>query len=339
MQAKVLFIGAGLLLAAGTAFADDPPAAGGGAGGEAAGAGSGSGSAAPATADATAAAGASVGWPAEIGSRPYTLPTGGIAAYGDVDIMTITSTSPMGMSTSFTQEQLHIGGAYGINDKLSVGAEFSFPLAGDGTDNTKFKGPLRFYGLYQLTHTDKMDVTAAADFELNLCGGVDMMGNCATTKAIGAGLDLKYTVAPKFNVFTGSGFGPGVPSGLGGIVFPGLGAFGIGNHLAISLESKGPITFSVPVGASYQASPQLFAYLSTELLSFAISNSPYADTSGMAGATKSVVFIGDDNLQIPINLGGFYSLNKNLDVGLNIFDNLKHPGDVYVLALAARWYK
>ncbi|MBV8756819.1 MAG: hypothetical protein JO257_06085 [Deltaproteobacteria bacterium] len=332
---KTLLIGSSLLLAAPAAFAQGDDASGGGGGSATVGAGAevnAGGAGASAGAGATVAAGgdAAVGWPAEMGSRPYTLLKGGLAAYGDFDIMHASITAGT-TTSSFTQEQFHLGAGYGVSDKLTVGGEFSFPLAGDGTDNTKLKGPLRFYGMFGLSHSDKMTVAAEAHFELNLCGGVDTMGGCATTKAIGAGLDARYVLAPKIALFTGSAFGPGVPGAMGAVSLPGFGGASVGQHLNISLESSGPITFDVPVGVSLQATPQLLAWVAFDLMRFNLAN------KAMGADTVQVIF--SDAQGAPMNLGGFFGVNKNLDVGVSVTDDLKHAGDLYVIALGARWTK
>lgn len=334
---KTLLIGSTLLLAAPAAFAQGDDASGGGGGSATVGAGADANAGgAGASAGATATAGGdatTMGWPAEMGSRPYTLLKGGLAVYGDLDILHV-STSNGTTSTSATQEQLHVGVGYGVNDKLTVGGEFSFPFAGDGTDQTAFKGPLRFYGMYGLTHTDKLTVAAEAHFELNLCGGVSISGtsaDCASTKAIGAGLDARYVLAPKIALFTGSAFGPGVPGATGAIVFPGLGTGGVGQHLNISLESSGPITFDVPVGVSLQATPQLLAWVAFDVARINIANGP------MNGDAVQVIF--SDSQGIPTSIGGFFGVNKNLDVGVTILDDLKHAGDLYDIGLAARFTK
>jgi len=332
---KTLLIGS-LLLAAPAAFAQGDDASGGGGGSATVGAGadaSAGGAGASAGAGATVSTGgdATMGWPAEMGSRPYTLLKGGLAVYGDFDILHATFNSGT-TSSSATQEQFHLGAGYGVNDKLTVGAEFSFAVAGDGTDNTKFKGPLRFYGMYGLTHTDKLTVAAEAHFELNLCGGVDLTsGDCATTKAIGAGLDARYVLAPKIALFTGSAFGPGVPGATGALSIAGFGGWSVGQHLNISLESSGPITFDIPVGVSLQATPQRLAWVAFDIARLNIANAP------MGADSVQVIF--SDSQGIPTSLGGFFGVNKNLDVGVTVLDDLKHAGDLYVIGLAARFTK
>jgi hypothetical protein len=328
-------------LAAPAAFAQGDDASGGGGGSATVGAGADAnagGANAGAGATVTAGGDATAAWPMEINDRPYNLPKAEIAAYGDIDILHLTITAGTS-SSSATQEGIHVGGAFGVNEKLTVGGEYSAPVAGDGTDNVAGKGPLRAFGIYALSHDSKMTVAAYGALEMNLAGGFDMMGNLTTTFALHAGLDARYMVAPKIAIFTGSPFGPGMPGATGGINFPGFGSFNIGDHLFLGLNNSQPITFNIPVGVSLQATPQLFIFADTVLTSIALSNSPYADTGSTTGDTKSVVFIGDDNLQIPLQLGGFFSVNKNLDAGVTFLDNLKHAGDLYVIGLAARWYK
>jgi hypothetical protein len=305
---KVLLIGTGLLFAA-PAFAQ--------VGGDASGAGGGS--AAPAGGDATAAGGAttpSVGatveggggaWSEEIIDNPVTLPKGALSVYGDLGILRLSITIPAvppapAMTQTFTLEQLVVGANYGVSDKLTVGGQYGIPLHDDsGTFPNSGKGPLTLLGAFNLKTDLKMSVAAAADLTINL-------GN-TTTETIHAGLALRYNVAPKFAVFTGSpvaGMGP------------------MAQHLSIGLNSNAPITFALPVGAAFQASPKLFAFADTTLASFSISNSNNA-------------FIFSDF--IPIEVGAFFRAVKDLDVGVIFNDDLKNAGDAYVISFAARFVK
>jgi len=325
MQAKVLFIGASLLLAAGQAFADDPGAAAGGGAGDAAGAGSGSAGAgasvggtvtAPDAGGATAAAGA---WLGPQLDRPYAMAAGKIGAYGDIDVLHL-SVSGGGVTISATQEGLHVGAGYGINDKITAGVDYSAAIAGDGTDNNAGKGPLAIFGMFQLAHDSKMSIAATADFTANLCGSADpMTGDCTVTKAIHAGLGAKYKLGPTMALFTGSAFGPGP----------------VGQHLSISLESSGPITFSLPIGFALQATPQILAWASTELFSAYISNAPMgADSFRLIGGDIEKGGIG-----IPLTLGALYGVNNQLDVGLQLsFLDLGHAGDFYTIGILGRWH-
>jgi hypothetical protein len=268
--------------------------------------------------------------PVRMIDRPFSLKEGGIAAYGSIDIAHAT----LGMM-DFSQYQMRIAGAYGISKDLSVGAEYGFPFAGDGTDKTTGRGPFHLYGLFSLTQDDSLTVAVVAGFQANLAGTFDAMtGDPATTKAISAGFDIRYKVTPDIAIFSGSPFGPAVPGTLAGLAIGGIPTHNTQQHLSMSLEDNGPILFDVPVGVGFQATPDLFAYLDTTLASFAISNSPYKE---MSGKTKSAVFFGGDDLELPLHVGAYYAFDKNIDLGGALLTNLDSAGDLYVISLAARW--
>jgi len=279
----------------------------------------------PTAATAPAAAG-----PVRMIDRPFSLKEGGMAAYGSIDI----AHAAFGMM-DFSQYQMRLAGAYGISKDLSVGAEYGFPFAGDGTDKTTGRGPFYLYGLFSLTQDDSLTVAVVAAFQANLAGGFDAMtGDPTTTKAISAGFDIRYKVTSDISIFSGSPFGPAVPGTLAGLSIAGVPTHNTQQHFSMSLEDKGAILFDVPVGVGFQATTELFAYLDTTLASFAISNSPYVE---MSGKTKSAVFFGGDDLKLPLHVGAFYAFDKNIDLGGAILTNLDSAGDLYVISLAARW--
>ena len=308
-RAKVLFIGAGLLLAAGTAFADGD-GDGSGSGSAAAGGGDAGGSGSAAA--MVPAAGDAGGGEAMI-DRHYVVGKGKIGAYGDFFIAHLSITAGA-ITVSATGEGIHVGGGFGLTDKITAGIDYTAPVAGDFTN--KGKGPLALFGMFELAHSAKMSVAATADFTADL-GGSDGMGGTKVSKAIHAGLGLKYLVAPKIAIFTGAPFGPG-PAG---------------QHLSISLESSGPINFSLPVGVGLQAMPKLFAYVDTNLLVFRIANKGMADAVSPIGSD-----IAKGGIGIPLTLGGFFAVNKMIDVGASLsFFDLAHAGDFYTIALGARY--
>jgi hypothetical protein len=268
--------------------------------------------------------------PARMIDRPFSLHEGAIAAYGSIDI----AHTVLGMM-DLSQYLMRLGGAYGISKDLSVGAEYGFALAGDGTDKTTGRGPFQLYGLYSLTQDDSLTVAAYAAFTANLAGAFDAMsGDPTTTKALSAGFDIRYKLTPDIAMFSGSPFGPALPGNLAGLAIAGVSARGTQQHFTMSLEDKGPILFDVPIGVGFQATPELFAYLDTVLATFAISNSPYHEADGRE---KTAVFFGGDDLELPLHVGAFYAVDKNIDVGGALLTNLDSAGDLYVLSLAARW--
>lgn len=276
---------------AGAGASTDPNAAGGGAS---------AGMDANANAAVDAGGGLSMLWPQSVIDRPYVVPAGTIAAGVNLGVAkaSFTFTDPttgMTTTTSATGEGMGILAAYGVNDKINAGLTYSLSL-----HDFEAKGPLTIYGAFKLAHSAKMSVAATANFTYDLN---------AETKEIDAGLGLRYNVAPKIAVFTGAPFGPGP----------------VGQHLSVSLESKGPISFDVLAGAGFQATPQAFVYLSTNLAHINISN----DASGFFGADF-----------IPLTLGGQFSVNKNIDAMAGfILPDLKNAKfDLFAFSVGATYY-
>lgn len=247
-------------------------------------------------------------WSRSVVERPYILGKGKIAAYGGYGIARISFNDPITMmSSSVTGDGFYVGGGYGVTDKITAGAQYGFTpgLIGDG--DSEIKGEFDIYGEYEIIRDAKLNVTASADFAIDLCGSVDMMGECASELGINAGLGARYTVAPKMAAFTGAPYGPGP----------------VGQHLSISFD--GPITFDVPLGFMFQATPELNVHAMTALMNLGISD---ADT---------IIFGAD---YIPLTLGALYSATPNIDVvGTFGLPDLKEAGfDLLTFTVGARWY-
>lgn len=311
---RLKFVLAGLLCAS-PALAQDAPVegepmpdpeadmnAGGGAGAEV-----GDGSMA-ATVDGTVG----IGHVRAVVDRNYVVGKGKIGAYANYGILKFSFFEPITMTTfSGTGDGFGVGAGYGVTDTITVGGQYGFTPGIIGDADSELKGSLDIFGNIQLVNDGKLNVTANADFDLDLCGANDpMTGDCSATKAIHAGLGARYKLAPQMAVFTGAPYGPGP----------------IGQHLSISLESSGPITFDVPVGFMYQATPELNVHLMTNLATIAISN---------AGDSA---FFGADF--IPVTLGGLFSLNQNLDLAAQfILPDMKEAQfDLYAFSIGARYY-
>jgi hypothetical protein len=314
---KLALIGSSLLFTA-PAFAQDAPA------GDATGTGDATAPAPDPNAGTTTptveqAAPAPAGaWSGQIIDRPLTLNKGKIAAYADFDVISVS----LGGMTS-TAEGLSVGAGYGISDKLTVGASYAFAL-----HDFEIKGPLTLYGAFDVMHNDKLTVGASADLVLDFnAESVDSMGNVssATTETLQAGLGIRYKVAPKLAVFTGgTSFASGGAFAFGSPFGP-LAGSPLGQHLGIGFQSGAPVTFDIPVGVGLQATPQIYAGVSTDIAMIGISN---ADTA---------VIFSDF---IPLNVGAFYNANKNLDVGasLNLPDLKNAQFDLMFFGLSARYY-
>jgi hypothetical protein len=308
---KLAVIAGGALFAT-PVFADDTtePAAGGtveaGAGAEVGAGGAGAGM----EATAGAAGAVSMGWSRSVIDRPYVLGKGKIAAYGQYAIGSVSVTF-MGMTSSATVDGFGVGAGYGITDKITAGLQYSFTPGIIGDADSEFKGGLDLFGEFEIMRSAKMNVTAAANFTFDLCGGTDAMGDCVSSKGIAAGLGARYNLAPKMAVYTGAPYGPGP----------------VGQHLQISLEEGTAMSFSIPVGFMYQATPELNVHLNTELGRIAFND-----------AAGDSAFIGADYFQL--GLGGLFSVTPNIDVtAMFVLPDLKEVGfDAYAFAIGGRWY-
>ncbi len=247
-------------------------------------------------------------WSDAIIDRPLTMPKGKIGIIGDLDVLRF-SVTVAGMTASSTSEGLHAGFGYGVDDKLEIGAEYAFSL-----HDFEIKGPLTLYGGYSLFHKDKLTVGASADLlvDFNGSGTVDPATGAvssSTNLALEAGLGVRYKVTDKIAVFTGSPIAPGP----------------LGQHLHIGLNNSGPISFDVPVGAALQATPQLYAWVQTNIAHFGFSNDNNA-------------FLFAD--VIPLEIGGLFAASHQLDVGafLNLPDLKNAQFDIMVFGIMGRYY-
>lgn len=302
---KLALIAGGALFAA-PALADDQtePAAGGTveAGAEAEVNAGGASAGMEGTVAATGDAAVSLTWSRSVIDRPYVMNAGKLGAFAQYAIAKASFDDGMGGSISATGDGFGVGAGYGINDKLTAGLTYGFTPGLIGDADSEIKGDLDIFGEFQIAHDGKLDITASADFELGLAAD-------PVSKAIHAGLGARYNLAPKMAVFTGAPYGPGP----------------VGQHLSISLDTDGPITFGVPVGFMFQATPELNLHVMTELTRIAISN---------AGDT---IFFGAD--YIPLSVGGLYSVTPNIDLtALFALPDVKEIGfDLYAFAFGVKY--
>lgn len=242
-------------------------------------------------------------WPTSAVDRPYMRGKGKITAGLDYMLYSLSFQNPVTMMTeSARADGIGLNGTYGLSDQINVGLTYLIGLGVVGDNDFKAAGPLTLWGGYQIKHEPKLSIAATADFMVNLDNTDEM--------AIHAGLGARYMVAPKIGVYTGAPYGPGP----------------VGQHLSISLASKGPITFGIPVGAMFQATPEMNLHVSTTLATIAISNA--GDTS----------FFGAD--YIPLSVGGLFAVNKNIDVlaEVGVPDLNSDAFDLLLLTLGARYH-
>jgi hypothetical protein len=254
-------------------------------------------------------------WPLAINDRPLTLATGKFEIHGGLPIATTSTANAMGMTSSSTSESLAIGATYGVAPKIEVGADYAFRINPDASA----KGFLDFHAGYMALHSGKLDVSFVAGLSMLFVDTVDTMGMATTNTyaSIQVGAAVRYQLAPKISIFTGN---PGTPNGLPGFltfVFP-----PIAYQLSFGINNSGPAYLALPVGVGLQATPNIYLFAATNIATIKIAN-----------ASNSVIFSD----AIPLAVGGFYSMPK-LDVGVQISDDLKNAGDLYILQLMARYY-
>jgi hypothetical protein len=321
------------LFAAGNAFAqadpDQPlPAANGGDDANGSGASS---MAAPGA--GTAAAMGLGGTP--IIDRPLTLNAGKIGAYADLDILrtsvtTVTVVNGVAQSTSESNTGLglHLGAGYGVNNDLTVGLEYAFSLAND----FEIKGPLSLYGSYSVFHKDKLTVGVSAALIFDFDGeSVDSMGNVSSTVdvSLSLGAGARYAITPSIAIYTGNGNDYGSTGDIG-LVAPGI----LGSQLLLGFNNGAPIVFTLPVGVAWQATPQVYAFAQTEIFDVVHVSETVGNTT--ASATNSNFLFAN---YIPLEIGGFYTVNHNLDIGAALnFGDLENGVDALAFTIAARYY-
>ena len=252
----------------------------------------------PATAAPMTPGDAAVAWSQSYIDRPLTLPAKMLSIYGDVDVANISFTDPVsGTSSSSTAEGLQLGVAYGVSEQLTVGADYAVTLNPNGSA----KGPLDLYGSFRAFHKDKLSAAIG--------GGVIIDFTDPTTEEIFLGAAIRFQLAPKLAIFTGS---PTTAPGPAG------------SHLQIGLNSGAPITLSIPVGVGLQVTPQAYVYVDTTIADISIKNSNNA-------------FIFSDF--IPLEIGGLFAVSSQLDVGAHLaFLDLKGSASDLVFGVSARYF-
>jgi hypothetical protein len=180
---------------------------------------------------------------------------------------------------------LGVGGAYGVSDKIEVGVGYGLSLK-----EFEAKGDLAIEGAFNIMEGN-LGVAA------NLTTGYNLLAEGLDPLGIGA--RVRFRLNDKL-----------------AIVSP-------GSQLSIALDGDPkPITLGLPVGVAFQASPQIYAWLTTELANISISNS------------STVVFGAD---YIPVTAGAFFSPSNTMDLGASIswFD-LKEASDTLIIGLHGR---
>lgn len=180
---------------------------------------------------APAIASAEVNQPQEIINRPLTTPASQITVGGDLSFF------KFGDANSIL---LNVGGLYGVNDKLEVGAAYAFALK-----DFEAKGDLAVHAAYSILSGGNLDVAADLGFGYNIFAeGLDPL-------ALGA--EVRFKLNDKLAIYSPGG------------------------QLEIALEGDPkPIVLGLPVGVGFQVNPQIFAHVDTAIANISISNSETA---------------------------------------------------------------
>lgn len=169
-------------------------------------------------------------WSQQIIKRPLNLLKGMIRVDASTGFARVfdpgSAGPPVVPSSTATVIPLSIGAGYGISDKLEAGINYGLTLK-----PFEAKGPLALYGLFNLTHSEKMRVSAGAAFGF---------ASIPDGPGISAGLAFQYHLNEKMMVFM-------TPS-----------------HLNMGLD---PFTLSInlPVGFGFQVNEKIFAQATTNL--------------------------------------------------------------------------
>lgn len=161
---------------------------------------------------------ADVNQPQEIVDRPRTTPAGQITVLGDIEYVKIGDANAIGLA---------VGGLYGVNEKLEVGAAYGFALK-----EFEAKGDLAVHAGYSLVDGN-LSAAATLDFGYSILG--------EALNPLGLGAEVQFKVNDKLVVYTP------------------------GSQLLIGLEDPNPIGLTVPVSIGYQVSPQIFAHVDTNI--------------------------------------------------------------------------
>lgn len=185
---------------------------------------------------------------------------------------------------------LDVLGLYGVNDKLEVGVDYAFALK-----EFEAKGNLGIGIAYSLLADDKLTVAAdvATGFQI-----VDPSG----IEPISLGAEVQFKINDTLAVYT-----PGHQFTIG-----------------IAEETGKGMSIDVPVGVGFQASPQIFAHVDTNLAFIALNDE--AGTTGVIGADF-----------FPLAVGAFFSPSNTMDFGASFgFIDLKADAGFFAIVGSAR---
>jgi hypothetical protein len=239
-----------------------------------------------ATEEGDAAAGGR--WPRAVNARPLTLPKS-LARLG----------AEINANNDFGVIGLTLNGGYGISDDLEVNLSYGLTLK-----EFEAKGTL---GVNVGFNFLRGSVGGKLDAAARIGTGYDLVAEGLAPLV--AGVDARYRINEKLSV-----------------IMP-------GTHLRVALEEivippatdgLRPITFGLPIGVAYQATPELYVSLDTRLVDLEIADS------------ATTVIFADTT---PLRFQGIYNVQPNLDAFAAISTDLTNePGDTLQFFVGANYY-
>lgn len=181
---------------------------------------------------------------------------------------------------------LGVTGQYGVSEKLEVGVAYDIGL----TPEFEAKGTLEVEAAFSVIEGN----LAVAP---NAVIGYDLLAEGIAP--LGLGARVRFRLNDQLAINSG------------------------GSQLVVTLDGDvKPIYLQLPVGVSFQASPQLYAFVNTNIATIEIADS----TSG---------FIFADF--IPLEVGAFFSPSNTMDFGASLaWGDLKEASDVIAIFGTAR---
>jgi hypothetical protein len=244
-------------------------------------------------------------WSDQIISNGLVLPKSDLGLYGGIAVATTdynqTPVPPLmtGAVLHDTAFELRAGIGYGVSDVFTAGGEYTLPVA-DANGAFTNAGRFDIYGGYSVARDDKMALVLGGDFTVDFFGGA--------TAIIHAGASFRYKLAPKYVLYTGNLFAPGP----------------YGRQLEIGLNHSAPVAIDLPIGIGAQLSPKLFGWAGITLAHIKLANT-----------TNRFLFADI----IPIELGAFYRMAKDVDVGGFFAIDVENLRDAISVGVLLRYYK
>ncbi len=233
-------------------------------------------------------------WPRAVILRPLTLPSGVFMAGADIVNYT---------SSFFDPAFIRVVVGYGITDDLELGfAHYAFPTSDVG------KGAIAAGLGYKLVRGGaggKLEAIGRATIGYDLAASIDLTTGetSGAVTPLGLGVHVRYMINDKIALITP------------------------GDQLQIGLDPNF-IDLSLPVAVGFQATPELYAQLATNIATINIKDSGTA------------VIFADTT---PIELTATYNVMPALDVTAGLAFNLTPPGDAGIgdtlaILIGARYY-